>query len=145
MKKPHIKMSDCKFFIDEKSRTVVCVIEGTRKAFYDYVFWSEPDFDLSDFTIGPQYSMPNSFMGKAVCSPDDEFDIETGKMIAFNRARFKYYSSFFKRANTLVQSIEKKLDFFTSQTNAIGMKFEDNYESMNRRINERVKREEEVL
>ena len=96
-----IKMSQCKFYVDEEARTVVCVIPATTDLVQDFV---EEHFDFTDLNInfGLTYDwlarnlfMPRSFMGKAVCAADDEWDEKTGKLIAYSRAKDKCYKSFF--------------------------------------------------
>ena len=74
--------------------------------------------------------MPNKFIGIATCGPDDVWNEETGRLIAFDRMKENLNKSFFKRANTFVAEMERRLDLFCERTNAYGMKLEAN---MNRR------------
>lgn len=137
MKKKHIKMSDCTFYIDEQEGVVVCLIPDTRDDFLQYLFMSNsvPCIEVYGKVRNRLY-MPRSFCGKAKCAEGDVFDLETGKMIAFQRARFKYYNSFFKRANLFVQEIEKQLDNFTEETNKIGEAVTENTDRMDKRLSE---------
>lgn len=154
-----IKMSDCHFYVNEPERTVVCVIPATMKAnkqrtsqmllnfvqehfqfsdvnMYDALsFWSD--------TFSKELTMPRSFIGKAVCAPEDEWNEETGRMIAFSRAKDKCYKSFFKRANTLVQTVDRRLGDMITMFNDFGMKLEDKREGLQQKINERVGNTEE--
>ena len=109
-----IKMSDCRFYVDEEARTVVCVIPKTKYMLEDFAKdhfkWNDFDFDFGiDYAYMKSLYLPSSFMGKAVCAPEDEWDEELGRMIAFSRAKDKCYKSFFKRANRLVQTLDRRL------------------------------------
>ena len=138
-----IKMSDCRFYVNEEERTVVCVIPKTKYMLEDFAKdhfkWNDFDFD---FGIGYDYMkslyLPSSFMGKAVCAPEDEWNEETGRMIAFSRAKDKCYKSFFKRANKLVQMVDRRLGDMITLFNDFGMKLDDKREALQTKINGRI-------
>ena len=136
-----IKMSDCRFYVNEDARTVVCVIPNTRRMVSDFIkqHFSFGDIDfwyaLEDVD---RVRMPQSFMGKAVCASEDEWDEETGRMIAFSRAKDKCYKSFFKRANKFVQAVDTRLGDMISMFNDFGMKLENKRENLQEQINERI-------
>lgn len=153
-----IKMSDCRFYVNEAERTVVCVIpqfveEGNWRKFtsnmvtdfiQDNFMFPEIDFHYAmESKLTDELRMPSTFMGKAVCSPDDEWNEEVGKMIAFSRAKDKCYKSFFKRANHFVQTIDRRLGDMIEQFNDFGMKLEDKRVGLEQKINEKVSTEKE--
>ena len=153
-----IKMSDCRFYVNEAERTVVCVIpqsveEGdwrklTSDMVLDFIYDNfsshEIDFHYAmDRAFENELKMPSTFMGKAVCAPDDEWNEETGKLIAFARAKDKCYKSFFKRANRFVQTIDRRLGDMIEQFNDFGMKLEDKRIGLEQKINEKISTEEE--
>ena len=137
-----IKMKDCRFYVDEDARTVVCVIPNTKYMVNNFiqenVRFRDVDFDEAiDFrNFSTELYMPNSFMGKAVCSVDDEWNENTGRLIAFSRAKDKCYKSFFKRANKFVQTVDRRLGDMIERFNDFGVKLEDNREGIQQRINE---------
>ena len=150
-----IKMSDCKFYVNEAERTVICVIPKriTRGDYYtdtedmlmDFI---TDNFNFADVDIGEAifmsrklYRMPKSFMGKAVCAKDDEWDEELGKMIAFSRAKDKCYRSFFKRANVLVNTIDRRLNDMITMFNDFGLKLENNREMLQAKIDHQLDKE----
>jgi len=148
-----IKMSDCKFYVDEDARTVVCVIPNKIRhkdgsttivstMLEDFI---EKNFRFNDidFSFALDYGwqeknleMPVSFMGKAVCAPEDEWDEELGRMIAFSRAKDKCYKSFFKRANQLVQTLDRRLGDMITMFNDFGMKLEEKRNALQNKIDE---------
>lgn len=153
-----IKMSDCRFYVNEAERTVVCVIpqfveEGNWRKFTsdmvtdfieDNFQFPEIDFYYSlEAKLKDELEMPSTFMGKAVCSPEDEWNEEVGKMIAFSRAKDKCYKSFFKRANRFVQAIDRRLGDMIEQFNDFGMKLEDKRVGLEQKINEKIGIEKE--
>ena len=144
-----IKMSDCKFYVDEDMRTVVCVIPNklgeykfTKNMVSDFI---EDNFRFNDLDmpicldydwVDNALKMPSSFMGKAVCAPEDEWNEELGRMIAFSRAKDKCYKSFFKRANHFVQTIDRRLGDMITMFNDFGMKLEEKREALQKKIDE---------
>ncbi len=134
-----IKMSDCRFYVNQDERTVVCVIPAeierdgeiyqTKRMVTNFIY---DHFDFSDFDLTvlepklrKQLTMPSSFIGKAVCAPEDEWNEETGRLIAFSRAKDKCYKSFFKRANLYVQTLDQRLGDIITEFNDFGMKLEE--------------------
>lgn len=139
-----IKMKDCRFYVDEAARTVVCVVPNTKSMFVKYIrdHFQFPDMDFYS-TINfwtskwhKSLNLPNSFMGKAVCAKEDEWNEETGKLIAFARAKDKCYKSFFKRANTFVQKIDMYLGDMIEKFNAFGQDLEVKKQSLQKQIDE---------
>lgn len=138
-----IKMSDCRFYVDEAEKIVVCVIPNTSHMVMDFIWdnfnWSDINMsDAIDYHMRQKLRMPNSFMGKAKCADEDEWDVETGKMIAFSRAKDKCYKSFFKRANTFVQTVDCRLGDMIEAFNNFGMKLEDKRVGLQQQIDERI-------
>ena len=143
-----IKMSDCKFYVNEAERTIICVIPKTRRMVNDFIRehfeFSDLDFDIAtSYHYEKKLSMPHSFMGKAVCAPEDEWNEETGRLIAFAKAKDKCYKSFFKRANAFVQAVDRRLGDMIDLFNNFGMKLEGKREALQRQIDERTSAKEE--
>ena len=139
-----IKMSDCKFYVNEVERTVVCVIPNTKNMLNDFISdnFSFNDFDIEEaiYVSCRSYRMPKSFMGKAVCAESDEWNEELGRMIAFSRAKDKCYRSFFKRANALVNTIDRRLNDMMTMFNEMGDKLNDKREKLEHMIEERTQK-----
>lgn len=143
-----IKMSDCKFYVNEAERTVVCVIPKTRDMVIDFILehFAFSDINMYDSlnfwdttqSFYKKIEMPTSFMGKAVCAPEDEWDEELGRLIAFSRAKDKCYQSFFKRANLLVQTFDRRLGDMIDMFNNFGLKLEDKRAGIQQKIDERI-------
>ena len=139
-----IKMSDCKFYVNKEERIVVCVIPNTRRMVSDFI---HDHFEFSDIDFWyaledvDKVRMPNSFIGKAVCAPEDEWNEELGKKIAFWRAKDKCYKSFFKRANTFVQAIDRRLGDMIDAFNNLGLKLSEKREALENDIESKIKKE----
>lgn len=142
-----IKMSDCRFYVNEEERTVVCVIPHTRDMVMDFI---QENFDFSDFSFYDAINlwnskkfksslrMPTSFSGKAVCAKEDKWDEETGRLIAYSRAKDKCYKSFFKRANMFVRAVDQRLNDMITKFNDFGLRLEDNRIGINQKIDEKL-------
>jgi hypothetical protein len=128
-----IKKSDCTFYVDEEKRTVVCVYQTNPMVVRDIVW----DLDegayvkvITNNKMWRQLEMPKSFCGKAVCSPDDTWNEETGMNIAFYRMKEKYYTSFFKRANRFVNEVSEQLNKYIDTFNRIGVSVQRRQEDL---------------
>ena len=128
----NLRPSDCKFIIDKEKRKVVCVLYKTSHFFLDFLEKnSHINIDFFDYygqSLYSQLLMPDRFMGIATCSDDDEWNEECGRAIAFSRLKDKVNKSFFKRANTYVNTIDRWLDEDMVCINKFGMKLEKNQE-----------------
>ena len=130
--KHSIRKEDVKYVIQPEQRKVIAYIEGTKNLFSDFVEenqgpWVEQDYWTDNSQrLEQKLKMPNKFIGVATCGPDDEWDEEVGRLIAFDRMKDSLNKSFFKRANTYVAEIEKSLDDFCDRVNAYGEKLEYN-------------------
>ena len=89
-----------KFFIDETNRTVAATIEHCADDVQQYMF------DLCGMSIYfPQVPdktrerirMPDKLKSYAHCLPEDEFILETGKRIAYDKLRKKYWEKYGRR------------------------------------------------
>ena len=141
-----IKMSDCKFYVNKEERVVVCVIPRTKYMVDDFIKehfkWNDIDIQFAvDMDLLNKLYMPSSFMGKAVCAEEDEWDEELGRMIAFSRAKDKCYKSFFKHANILVQAIDRRLNHMITMFNDFGLKLETKRDTLTNMIEERIQKE----
>ncbi len=145
-----VKMSNCKFYVDKEARTVICVIPKTKYMLIEFITdhfnWHDISIDKSlPYTYDDKFykalTMPASFMGKAVCADEDEWDEEVGRKIAFSRAKDKCYKSFFKRANLLVQTVDRRLGDMITAFNDFGLKLEQQREALQKEIESKIKNE----
>ena len=147
MKSFNITPKDAKFFVDEKNHIVTCVIEDTQYLFnrfcnknfkinHDTCVWDYKDFF-------EKLIMPNRFVGQARCSENDEWNVETGKLIAFSRAKDNLNKSFFKRANTYINTLDKWVDEAAVLLNQVGDKLSINTEHRHKLITSIVGEKEE--
>lgn len=129
--KHSIRKEDVTYIVRPDQKKVIAYIEGTQWMFTDFISENYPNFQgFWDDPLEAKLKMPARFVGIATCGPDDVWDENVGRLIAFDRMKENLNKSFFKRANTFVAEMEKRLDLFCDRTNAYGMKLETN---MNRR------------
>ena len=137
MKNFNIKPTDkrVKYIVNEDKKVVVCIIEHTKELFNDFcaknfkindcstTFWEGSERYFFDRLL-----MPNQFSGVAYCSTNDEWNVDTGKLIAFSRAKDKLNKSFFKRANLYVNTLDKWANEAADILDQIGAKLSVNTE-----------------
>lgn len=142
--KINITKNDARFIVNEKKGKVVCIIDNTRDLFLHYAednFRIRPDCDgewSEDSCLFPKLIMPNRYVGVATCNPEDTFSVETGKLIAFSNAKDKIHKSFFKRANTYVNTLDNWLTQAVDSINRYGEKIEFNTQRRHDKITELV-------
>ena len=120
----NIKAKDCKFIVNKEKRKVVCIIPKTKYKFLNFLTYNEKHIVL-DFCYN-EYTLPNQIVGIATCSLDDEWDEELGRRIAFQRAKYKFNCAFFKRANLLMNDIDKFMVQLENKFNKYGEKITEN-------------------
>lgn len=118
----NIRMKDCKFFVNEENRTVVCKINGTKTLAEQFI---NGNTNLCTYLMDIDLDMPPSFTGKAVCSSDDEWDIDLGKQIAFARAKHKFNSCFFKRMQAFINEFDFQMGQLVTKINNYGKILQD--------------------
>lgn len=129
----NVKQSDCKFYVDEENQKVVCVIEETSGLFFRYI----ENFNLqltAPTKFWESLTMPRRFVGIATCHEGDTFNVETGKLIAFNKAKIKLTTSLFKRARTYIDRIDKEFTAIVENFNDFGERVSANTEKREERI-----------
>ena len=135
--KINLTKENARYIVNEEKGKVICIFENTGRMFIDYAdnnLRIKPDCDniggiwntCHKSSLYPKLKMPNKFIGIASCNPEDEFSVETGKLIAFSRAKDKIHNSFFKRANTYVNTIDGWLTDAVESINSYGAKIELN-------------------
>lgn len=137
----NVSKDNATFFVNPEKRKVICIIDNTELMFLDFIeanlpiktcccgWWKERQFEK-------ELEMPGRFVGVATCSQDDEWNEETGKIIAFSRAKDNLNRSFFKRANTYVNTIDDWLSRAVEKINAYGDKVTINTDRRHERIDE---------
>ena len=89
--------------------------------------------------------MPPRFVGIATCSPNDEWNEEIGRLIAFNRAKDKYNRSFFKHANNLMEEMDNYLNHVEDCFNNYGRKLSEGAAKRKERIDKYFNKTEENI
>lgn len=137
-----IRQSDCKFYVDKEARTVICVIPNTRDLLIDYIWkhfrnnnLANPNWEYAEKRL----QLPKSFKGRAVCAPEDEWNEETGRMVAFARAKNKAYACFFRHANAFIQDTDRELNQMITDFNDFGMRLEARRDQLENEIEKRTR------
>lgn len=129
----NVKQADCKYFVDEKNRKVVCVIEDTSMLFFRYIDDFKLDLRASE-KFWKTLIMPHRFVGIATCNENDTFDVETGKLIAFNKAKIKLTTSMFKRAQHYISRVDEVFTEIVENFNDFGERLSNNTDRREERI-----------
>lgn len=154
----NIKPTDARYVVNKNKNIVICIIDQTHdlfKKFVDENFVLGHDCD-SEWTqkntkkykisrLSDLVEMPNRFIGVARCSDEDDWSVETGKLIAFSRAKDKVNKSFFKRANTYINYLDKHVDNAAAILDQLGVKLAINTEHRHNLIDSLVGTEQDGM
>lgn len=132
------------FYVNKDKRMVVCVLSHCDSDCISFMrnnsgfnpdSISRTNYPWVDHTVLVDAGkMPSRFVGKAVCSEEDEWDESVGRAIAYSRARKNYDRSFFRHANAIVTTIDKYLGELVDVFNAYGDKIAAAEENRDARI-----------
>ena len=135
-----VSKDDVVYIVDEKKRKVVAYVEGTKYELVNFI--SENKGILPDWFDMPKLHnkllLPNKFIGIATCSPDDEWNPEIGKLIAYHRMKTNMSKSFFKHAETYYKLMLKKINETVDLINIYGNKLTANYKRRIETINQTI-------
>lgn len=141
-----VRQSDCKFYVNEKERTIACVITQlgdipVRELLN--VFWTDlmVKYDTAPISFlssknkwNDMCELKNSYVGVAKCHPEDEWNEETGKLIAFSRAKTALYKAFFNKANELIKKIDHIMFEYIEGFNRFGLSLDNSKSNLEKRI-----------
>lgn len=118
-------MFDVQYFINAEKKIVVAKITGTETELCC-------ELRKKGFEGIPAY-IPNEFIGKAKCSPDDVFDVKKGQKIAFKRAYYKYVKAKHTEIVNFAKWVEEQNKRALEEFGKMAEKYE---QSMERRLKE---------
>lgn len=126
--KDYMREPNCKFYVDESKRKVVCVYD-VEELPYDFSYLINNELlKINTYNINDliRFKMPTKhFVGIATCAPEDEWNEAIGRRIAFLKTRKKYYTSYFKTANHIIDRIDEQMAAITNKINELGEKVEN--------------------
>lgn len=98
-----------RYFINEEKKIVVCKLEGCAGNLIC-------DMCEQGYPQHPGMLIADTFVGKAKCSPEDTFDVELGKKIAYKRAVAKLFSA---KEKALGRFMDEQIKFFAQMSTDI--------------------------
>lgn len=101
-----------RYFINEEKKVVVCKLEDCCDALlYDMYHKGWPGHE--------GLIIDDVFIGKAWCSPDDTFDAEIGKKIAYKRAVVKLFKAKKRTLAAFIDDNKKSVEDLIKDTNKL--------------------------
>lgn len=103
---------DVEFIVSEENRIVVAQIRGCSGDIYikdekfGYIRYHNFAYDVA---------MNSRYKATARCSPEDTFDENIGKQIAFDRLQIKYWVAYNKRINRIINKVSNIIDSLTTE------------------------------
>lgn len=110
-------MFDVRYFVNEEKKIVVCKLENCFKAL-------NCDMCHKGWPGSEALMIDNEFVGKAQCSPEDTFDIEIGKKIAYKRAVIKMIKAKKRTLDNFVKDYQRVTNDLVRDTDKMIRKYE---------------------
>lgn len=121
---------NAQYYINEEKRTITCVLQNCQNDLYEVINSIDCDCNMRfDCCFDMNYhelKMKKVYVGVAKCAPDDTWDVEYGKLLAFHRAKHNHDTDFFRKAQHFIQSFDDLLVEYCTGINRIGDKFRKN-------------------
>ena len=128
--KINIRPQDCKFFVYEEKRKVVCLIDGTEWRLLNFL----RNYTTNVYADDDDVALSRSYVGVATCAPEDEWNEEFGKRLAFHKAKMKFDESFFKHAQRVVNRYDTEIGRIISGINKYGEQASGHAEKRDKKI-----------
>lgn len=96
-------MFDVDYYVNKEKKVVVAKMTGCSNGL-------ACDMLRKGYSPIPSFEITDAFIGKAKCSPDDTFNEEIGKKIAFKRAYKKYVMAKKKAVAAFLADTNKLVD-----------------------------------
>lgn len=114
----NFKQKDCRFIVNEEKRTVVCLLERRRFSVTIDEYLQSKDINVFNGicsyhrarALQNMMRMPRRVCAKAVCLPEDKFDVELGKLIAFHKLKAKVLQMYNKRITYVTKYVMRMYD-----------------------------------
>lgn len=144
------KDKDLQFIVKPEERIVVCIIKSYENG--KPLTWMVPSYMqksatqinyYTTYAVDEKIRMPKTFVGKAVCAPEDEWNEELGRTLALKRAKYKLFTSFFKRAQTLVDAFRGDVNGFIDNLDNLGDSIMENLDSLDAKVESMMPAEKE--
>lgn len=130
-----------KYVVLPEMRMVKCFLTDTQNIANDTLLDVDGDIATSE-VYHPRYKMPNQYLGVAHCNPNDEWNPELGKQIAYDKAREKLDRSLFKRLQLYVNRCDKHYYDVVNSINVLGRRLSQSHDHRTERIETALKEQD---
>lgn len=130
-----------KYVVLPEMRMVKCFLTDTQNIANDTLLDVDENMATSE-VYHPRYKMPNQYLGVAHCNPNDEWNPELGKQIAYNKARAKLDRSLFKRLQLYVDRCDKHYNDVVNSINVLGRRLSQSHDHRTERIETALKEQD---
>lgn len=130
-----------KYVVLPEMRMVKCFLTDTQNVANDTLLDVDGDIATSE-VYHPRYKMPNQYLGVAHCNPNDEWNPELGKQIAYDKAREKLDRSLFKRLQLYVNRCDKHYNDVVNSINVLGRRLSQSHDHRTERIETALKEQD---
>lgn len=125
-------MYPCEYFINTEKGVVVCKLHDTEEALLN---------DMVRNNVAPAHEdayintlIAETFIGKAVCKPEDTFDAEKGKLIAYKKAIKKLNLAKKRALARVVEASYNSYQYVSTLATKLGPKYDNVIKSCDEHI-----------
>ena len=129
MKNINITPDLCRFYINNDKRTVTCVLRVDKYMLHSFMD-TIPEFEALGDRYYSELVIPEVYVGVARCAPEDEWNEEYGRKLAYYKMKNKFYATLFKYMNNFFLTFDKNLNALEARINGIGQKWARNLNNL---------------
>lgn len=125
---------EVRYFINEAKRTIVCKLSPYVNETYLRESYNKPlnykaALNIDFYATCDECAI--SYVGKAECMPEDEFNVDFGKKLAYDKAmlkllndKFKFLKQYEAKMNSNLKQLDLLLQDTINQTHNVEQRFE---------------------
>lgn len=107
------------YVIDEEARTVKAIIKNTK---YDAINSIRRASKNIGVNLNDSFLLRSTYIGTAICSENDNFDVKTGMLIArkkaiikYNKAKVSKMNKFYKLFENMQNDLKQTIEYTTKK------------------------------
>ena len=134
--KIRIEKQDCKFIVKPEERKVICIYYINPEILIDYL--TDSCAMYTDYKEYNMLKMRHYYTGMATCASEDEWNEDTGKLIAFAKMKKKFCSSVFRHINRFFDARDNEINRAAEICDRMGEKWNKEIDTIDKEIRHRL-------
>ena len=135
----NVTQHNCHFIVKPEARKVICILQVDPMLLERYIKDADNTYLFSwDKRLRERAKLPYRYVGIASCATEDTWNEDTGKLIAYHKAKTKFCHTFFRVANNVFDYFDSVLNDIMDSCNALGGVWNRNLGAVQEKIKHRI-------